>query len=203
MKMKLEAEGQRAIVDPQTEEVHSAVTRLALPDRSFLILSRSATSFIQVMIVDSSRFALEYREGSAEPLFRSARDNFSTSEIVGILEAYRREEDSWRNENKWRPIDVPARQDIWDRLRSLFCIAGIVLIFDSAIALKRAGRDPIFGLKTMDVLSIAFIALMAWAIIDLRSFRTMDPTERVRTISIIGVGVMVLTIECIDLLTAR
>src|SRR5213593_630970 len=71
--MKLEAEGQRAIVDPQSNEIHSAVSLLSLPDRKFLILSRSGTSYIQVMIVDSNRLVLECRDGSAEQHFRSAR----------------------------------------------------------------------------------------------------------------------------------
>ncbi len=37
--MKLEAEGQRAIVDPQSNEIDSAVSLLSLPDRKFLILA--------------------------------------------------------------------------------------------------------------------------------------------------------------------
>jgi hypothetical protein len=201
--MRLEAEGQCAIVDPQGNEIQSAASLLSLPNRTFLILSRSATSYIQVAIVDSNRHLLEYRDGSDEQQFRSARDDFSTSEVVEILEAYRRGEDSWRNENEWRPIDVPAPRDPWGRVRSFSMFAGVILMFDAAIAVKRADRDPIFGLEAMEVLSIAFIALMGLAIIDLRKFRTMDPMERVRTIGILGVGVMVLSIELLEHLTTR
>jgi hypothetical protein len=201
--LKLEAEGQRAIVDPQSNEIQSAVSRLSLPDRKFLILSRSETSYVQVMIVDLNRLALECRNGSPERHYRSARDDFSASEVVEILEAYRRGEDSWWNENEWRLIDVSARQDIWDRVSLFSAIAAFVLIFDSAIALKQGHGDPIFGLEAMEVLSIAFVALMVSAIIDLRRFRTMDPMGRVRAIGTIGVGVMVVTIQCIESLTAR
>jgi len=104
--MKLEAEGQRAIADPQSSQIESAVSLLSLPDRSFLILSRSQTSYIQAAIVGSNRLVLEYRDGSAEKHFRSIRDDYSSGEVVAILEAYRRGEDSWWNENEWRRIDV-------------------------------------------------------------------------------------------------
>ena len=201
--MKLEAEGQRAIVDPQSSQIQSAVSLLALPERKFLILSRSAMSYIQVMIVGSNRLVLECRNGSADQHFRSARDDFSTSEVVEILEAYRRGGDSWWIEKEWRRIDVSPRQDPWDRVSVVAMGAGLLLTFDSAIALKRAGGDPIFGLEAMDVLSIACIAAMASSIIDLRRFRTMDPMLKVRTISVIGVGALVVTIQCIERLTTR
>jgi hypothetical protein len=82
-------------------------------------------------------------------------------------------------------------------------IAGLLLMFDSAIALKRVDGDPIFGLRAMDVLSIACVPAMAWAIIELRRFRTMDPMTKVRAIGMIGVGVMVIVIQLIERLTAR
>src|SRR5512135_3620360 len=116
--MKREAEGQRAIVDPQNDDIDSAVSLLSPADRTFLILSRSGTSYIQAMIVGPNRLALECRNGSAEQHFRSARDDFSTGEVVEILEAYRRGEDSWWKENEWRRIDVSGRKDTWDRVSS-------------------------------------------------------------------------------------
>jgi hypothetical protein len=73
--MKLEAEGQRAIADPQSSQIESAVSLLSLPERSFLILSRSQSSYIQAAIVGSNRLVLEYRDGSAEKNFRSIRDD--------------------------------------------------------------------------------------------------------------------------------
>ena len=77
--MKLEAEGQRTIVDPQSSQIESAVSLLSLPDRSFLILSRSQTSYIQAAIVGSNRLVLEYRDESAEKHFRSIRDDYSSA----------------------------------------------------------------------------------------------------------------------------
>jgi hypothetical protein len=154
------------------------------------------------MIVDSNRLVLECRNGNAEQHFRSARDDYSTSEVVEILEAYRRREDSWWNEKEWRRIDVSARRDPLDRVSLIFMIAAVVLMFD-AIAFRGADGDPIFGLGAMEVFSIACVAMMGSAIIDLRKFRTMDPMDRVRDIGAIGVGVLVVAIELIERLTAR
>lgn len=201
--MKLEAEGQRAIVDPQSNDIDSAVSLLSPADRTFLILSRSGTSYIQAMIVGPNRLALECRNGSAEQHFRSAREDFSTGEVVEILEAYRRGEDSWWKENEWRRVDVSGRKEPWDRVSSFSVIAGLILMFDSVIAIGRAGGDPIFGLETMEVLSIAFAVSMVSAIIDLRRFRTMAARDKVRAIGIIGVGALVLAIQLIERLTVR
>jgi len=201
--MKLEAEGQRAIVDPQSSQIESAVSLLSRPDRSFLILSRSPTSYIQAAIVGSNRLVLEYRDGSAEKHFRSIRDDYSNGEVVAILDAYGRGEDTWWIENEWRRIDVSPRRDRWDSVSRICLIAGSVLVFDAAFAFKRADRDAIFGLEGMDALAIAFVVLMASAIIDLRGFRTMGSMAKVRRIGIIGVGLLVVAIQLIEHLAPR
>ena len=201
--MKLEAEGQRAIVDPQSSQIESAVSLLSLPDRSFLILSRSQTSYIQAAIVGSNRLVLEYRDGSAEKHFRSIRDDYSSGEVVAILEAYGRGEDSWSNENEWRRIDVSARRDRWDSVSRFCMFAGLLLMFDAVFAFKRADRDAILGLEAMDALAIALVVSMVSAIIDLRGFRTMGSNAKVRNIGVIGVGLLVVAIQLIEHLTAR
>jgi hypothetical protein len=201
--MKLEAEGQRAIADPQSSQIESAVSLLSLPDRNFLILSRSQTSYIQAAIVSSNRLVLEYCDGSAEKHFRSIRDDYSSGEVIAILEAYRRREDSWWNEHDWRRIEVSARRDRWDSV-SWFCMfAGLLLMFDAAIAFKRADRDAIFGLEAMDAFAIALVVSMVSATIDLRRFRTMSSRAKVRNIGVICVGLLVVAIQLIEHLTAR
>src|SRR5260221_5556994 len=201
--MKLEAEGQRAIADPQSSQIGSAVSLLSLPDRSFLILSRSQTSYIQAAIVGSNRLVLEYRDGSAEKHFRSIRDDYSSGEVVAIVEAYRRGEESWRNENEWRRTEVAARRDRWDSVGRFCMFAGLPLMFDAAIAFKRADRDAIFGLEAMDALAIALVVSIVSAIIDLRGFRTMGSMAKVRNIGVIGVGLLIVAIQLIEHLTAR
>src|SRR6267378_702514 len=201
--MKLEAEGQRAIVDPQSSQIESAVSLLSLPNRSFLILSRSPTSYIQAAIVGSNRLVLEYRDGSAEKHFRSIRDDYSSGEVIAILEAYGRGEDSWSNENEWRRIDVSARRDRWDSVSRFCMFAGLLLAFDALFAFKRAGRDAILGLEAMDVFAIALVVSMVSAIIDLRGFRTMGSNAKVRNIGVLGVGLLVVAIQLIEHLTAR
>jgi hypothetical protein len=201
--MKLEAEGQRAIVDPQSSQIESAVSLLSLPDRTFLILRRSPKSYIQAAIVGANRLLLEYRDGSAEKHFRSIRDDYSSGEVVAILEAYRRGEDSWCNENEWRRIDVSPRRDRWDSVSRFCMFAGLLLMFDAAFAFKRADRDAIFGLEAMDALAVAVVVSMVSAIIDLRGFRTMDAIEKVRNVGVIGVGLLVVAIQLIEHLRAR
>jgi len=201
--MKLEAEGQRAIADPQGNDVQSAVTLLAVPDRTFVILSRSESSYVQARVVDTNRLALECRDGSPAQHFRSAREDYSSGEVIEILEAYRCGEDSWWTEHEWRRIDVTGGKDPWGRLSAILSVAAIILMFDAGFALKGKGGDPIFGLETLDVLALGCVALMGSAMIDLRKFRTMSALQRVRRIGGIGVGVMVLTIYCIERLTAH
>lgn len=201
--MKLEAEGQRAIVDPQGHDIELAVTRLALPDRTFLILSRSETSYLQVRLVDSNRHAFECREGSAEQHLRSAREDFSSGEAIEILEAYRRGGESWRSGHEWRRLEVPARKDIWARVGPITRIAGLVLMFDAAFAVGRPDGDPIFGLEALDVLSIAFVLAMTSSVIDLRRSEPMGPLGRSRNIATLVAGALVLVIELIEHLSTR
>ena len=68
---------------------------------------------------------------------------------------------------------------------------------------RRGDGDPIFGLQAMEALSIAFVAVMASAIIDLRRFRTMGAKAKVRAISTICVGGLVIAIQVLEHLTAR
>jgi hypothetical protein len=108
---------------------------------------------------------------------------------LGILEAYRRSDDSWWNESEWRRIDVSAPQDHRDGLSRFFAVAGFVLILDSVIAARAPDGDPIFGLGSFEVLSLGFIVYMLSAIIDLRKFRTMNLRWKAQRIATIGLGV--------------
>ena len=201
--MKLEAEGQRPITDPQSSDIDSAVSLLSVPDRTFLILSRSDTSFVQAAIVGPNRILLECRDGSPDKHFRSVRDDYSSGEVVSILESYRRGETAWWNASEWRPIDVAGRQDRWEGVSWVFGIAGLLLMVDALVAHRRAGGDPMFGVQAMDAFAIGFACLMASAIIDLRKFRTMNARTRVRSIGILGAGAMVVGIQLIERFTAR
>jgi hypothetical protein len=201
--MKLEAEGQHAIVDPQDGQIESAVAGLAAPDRTCLILSRSKTSFVQVAIIGANRLDLEWRDGSAHQHVRSARDDYSSAEVVAMLEAYRSGDDSWTKEHEWRPIDGSTPRDRTGDV-SLFCrVVGFLLVLNAVIALKGSGRDPVFGLETMDALAIGLLVAMVGATIDLRRFRTLSRREKPYTIGVIGTGLMVVTIQLIEHLRAR
>ena len=56
--MELESEGRPAIHDAQASDVHAAVSELALPDNSFLILTRTTTSYVQVAMQADERFVI-------------------------------------------------------------------------------------------------------------------------------------------------
>jgi hypothetical protein len=84
--MKLESEGRPAIHDAQATDVHLALSGLALPAHSYLILSRKPTSYVQVAMLSGERFVVKYRDGGASG-FRSAREEFSRDEDRrGVLE---------------------------------------------------------------------------------------------------------------------
>jgi len=201
--MKLEAEGQPAINDPQGSQIESAVTLLSLPDRNFVILSRSKASYIQAGIVGPNRIVLECRDGTDQEHFRSVRDDYSGGEVVAILEAYRRGDDLWWNEKDWRRIDVATGRDRWDGVSRFCMISAVVLMFDAIVAFKGRSRDAIFGLEAMDALAIACVALMASSIIDLRRFRTMGRRARFWAINAIGVGLFIVAIQLIEHLRTR
>jgi hypothetical protein len=103
--MKLQSEGRPAIRAPQSTDVHVAVSELALPSNSFLILSRSPTSFVQVAIQPGERFVIEYPGGTG--IFRSERDDFSRDEIARLLDSYLAGGDAWRAGIQWRPTERP------------------------------------------------------------------------------------------------
>jgi hypothetical protein len=187
--MKLEVEGCRAIVDPRSSALQSAVSSLSHPAPSFLILSRSEATYLQVAVTAPGQFVVEYRERSVPQHFQSVRSDLSGDEVVRILEAFRQGEDSWRQENEWRQIDRAPPPDPWGRVRQLSVIAGFILFLAAVLSL-RTGRDPIFGLEPMKALSVAFVAFLPTLIIDLRKFRSIDAQDKVYTIAALGIGVM-------------
>jgi hypothetical protein len=188
--MKLESEGQRAITDPQGSQIRDAVSALSLPAPRFLVLSRSRTSYLQVAIAAPNQFLLEYREGGVQQHFRSARTDLSGDEVVRMLEAHQRDDDSWRRGKEWRRIGAPAARDIWDRVSMICAGAGLTLIVVAAGAARRSGGGTVLGMEPMQLFSIAFLVFLPSAIIDLRRFGAMDVQGKVRTVAALCVGVV-------------
>jgi len=101
--MELESEGRPAIHDAQASDVHAAVSELALPGNSFLILTRTTTSYVQVAMQAGERFIIEYREGGPRSL-RRAQEDFSRSEVAQLLESYLAGGDEWRAGLQWGDV---------------------------------------------------------------------------------------------------
>jgi hypothetical protein len=140
---------------------------------TFLILSRSRFSYLQVAIVASDRFLLEYQEGGVKEHYQSVRHDLSRDDVVRCFEAYRQGADSWRDGNEWRRID-PSGRDVWDRVSSVLTLVAIILVALSVIAYKRGHREPVFGMEPVDLMMAVFLVLLLpAAIIDMRRFRTM------------------------------
>jgi hypothetical protein len=177
--MKLEAEGDRAVLNPQTSQIQYAVHSMALPDRSFVILSRTGTSFLQAAMTGSDALLLECREIGTQQPASSKRTNFSRDEVARILEAYAQGGDAWREGIEWAPVGAP---DTWGRASSFFMVAALVVMV--AGVLSRG--DERFAL-----LSIAYMVFLPSQIIDLRRFRTMTAYWKVRTIGALIVGVLI------------
>jgi aromatic ring hydroxylase len=111
--MKLESEGRPAIQDAQARDVYAAVSGLALPGHSFLIVSRTQTSYVQVAMQAGERFVIEYREGGPRSL-RSVREDYSRNEVAQLLESYLAGGDAWRAGIQWRSVEDMSPRDGWD-----------------------------------------------------------------------------------------
>ena len=140
--MKLESEGRPAILDAQAGDVYAAVSALALPGHSFLILTRTRTSYVQVAMQAGERFVLEYRE-DGPLILRSAREDFSRTEVAQLLESYAAGGDAWRAGIPWRPVEDMAPRPGWDTVSNACAFLAVVVLL--------IGERP--GLATAESLS--------------------------------------------------
>ena len=188
--MKLEPEGQPAIVDPTSGQVEHALSALALPDRPFLILNRARMSFMQVAIVGPDRFRIECRDGDRQPML-STRADVSRGHAVRVLEAYRQGGDDWRREIDWQPIKS-WKPDIWDRVSLSFAVAGLVLMVMCVVASRGfAPGATAFGIDPYLFFSIAFAVVMPSVIIDLGRFRTLNAKSKMRAVGALVLAILI------------
>jgi len=180
--MKLEAEGRPAIRNARAGDVHAAVSGLALPGRSFLIVSRTQTSYVQVAMQAGERFVIEYREGDPHG-FRSAREDFSRAEITSLLESYLAGGDAWRVGIQWRPIEATGSGDVWDRVGTLCLFVAVALFLVGVFSLHSSGGPGTPGTDPMEYFSIGMLVFLPSALIDMRRFRRMNAKEKGRTIT--------------------
>ena len=179
--MKLESEGRPAIQDAQASDVYAAVSGLALPGHSFLILTRTRTSYVQVAMQAGERFVIEHREGGPHGL-RSAREDFSRNEVAQLLESYLAGGDAWRAGIQWRPVEGMGPRDAWDTVSTVCAFAAVAVFLVFAFSLKASRGPGTSGTDPMVYFSIAMLVFLPSALIDMRRFRQMNAKQKTRTI---------------------
>ena len=195
--MKLELEGRPAIEDAQANDVIAAVSELALPAHSFLILSRARSSYVQVAMQADERFVVEYREGRP-PGFRSAREDHSRGEVGQLLESYLAGGVAWRGGIRWRAMGGKSLRDPLDTVSLVSASAALAILLMFVLS-SRAPREP--GTPPADpmaYLAISMLVLLPSLLIDVRRFKTMSAGKRFKTIMTLLVVAMVLVIYCLE-----
>lgn len=185
--MKLEADGQPVVHDPQREQVQQAVSALTPEGPTFLILSRAPRSFVQVAIAGPDRFRLECREGDGQPLL-SARALLSRDDVARVLEAYRQGDDAWRGGIESQPVG-PTTND-WDKAGLFFAAIGLALMLVCFFA-SQGLRTRLLGLDPYLCCSLAYALFLPSILIDLRRFRTLSARNKVRAVGGLVVAVLI------------
>jgi hypothetical protein len=181
--MKLELEGRPAIPDAQAGDVHDAVSALGLPGHSFLILTRTPTSYVQVAMQAAEQFVIEYRDGDPGGL-RSAREDFSRNEVAQLFESYLAGGEAWRAGMEWRPVEGFGRpRDAWDTVSNVFAVASIAVFFGFACSIEATGRHRTSRPDPMEAFAIAVLVFLPSALIDMRRFKRMGGKEKMRTMA--------------------
>lgn len=185
--MKLEADGQPVVEDPQREQVQQAVSSLTPAGPTFLILSRAGMSFVQVAVAGPDRFRLECRDGDRQPLL-SARTLLSHDDVARVLEAYRQGGDAWRAEIEWQPVGPTAND--WDKAGLFFAAIGLALMLVCFFA-SQGLRTKVLGLDPYLCCSLAYALFLPSIIIDLRRFRTLTARNKVRAVGGLVIAVLI------------
>jgi hypothetical protein len=194
--MKLESEGRPAIQDPQSSDVLAAVSGLALPRHSFLILTRTPTSYVQVAMQADERFVIEYRDGGP-PSLRSVREDFSRNEVAQHLESYLDGGDVWRDGIQWRPVDGMGPRDGWDTVSSGFAFLAVVVLLVAFFSMNAPREPGTSGTDPVESLAIATLVFLPSALIDMRRFGRMDAQKKFRTILAL-IGALIAVMYWID-----
>ncbi len=184
--MKLESEGRPAVQNAHATDVYAAVSGLALPDHSFLILTRTRASFVQVAMQAGERFVIEHWEGPRG--FRSVRNDFSRDEVARLLESYLAGGDAWRAGIQWRPAD--GTRDAWDTVSTVCAFAAIAVFLALTFSRRSPGGAGASGRDPMLYFSIAMLIYIPSALIDMRRFKQMKVDEKMRLIVALGAALI-------------
>jgi hypothetical protein len=150
--MKLTTEsGAEARVSSRAD-LERALAALGRQGNGFAILSRSADAFMQAAETAPGAYAVEYRDGPGEPLFRSERGDLSSSDVLLLFTSYLERTGDFRHAVAWAVAPTPGRAEplsldpgaAGDRTARRMVAVVTVGLGLAALALWLAGRDREF-----------------------------------------------------------
>ncbi len=96
---------------PTDEEIHTAIRSLPGGNRSFAILTKTKSNFMQAAGSSRERFVLEYQEFSRDGHWEHVdTGEVDTETVVQTLCWYANDDDRWRTGNRWRRKRAPEPQ---------------------------------------------------------------------------------------------
>jgi hypothetical protein len=139
-------------------------------------------TFIQVAGASSDCFLVEYQESDVQDHHRSVRDDFSAEEIVGILESFLANDNTWKFNNQWTTVENGGNVTDWGVISILIGIAGFVFLLVASLASRFSDDGKAFGLDRTQIRGIMLLSLAPSLVSMLFNFRSLRVTERVRII---------------------
>lgn len=100
---RLEA-GDTETLDPDAGAIQAALRALTTAEDSYVVLSRSATAFMQAVLDTGSEYILEVQDGGGADLFQAVTQDRAVAERA--FAAFRAgDEAGWKNALDWTPVD--------------------------------------------------------------------------------------------------
>jgi hypothetical protein len=100
--MLLNTEDDTSIEISSRAELERALANLGADGNGYAVLECEEQIYIQAAATGRDRFVAEYRDGSEEAHFSSARKNLSLAEVVELFGSYLEDTEGWKTSIEWR-----------------------------------------------------------------------------------------------------
>ncbi len=105
--MELNICGDRLVSDPTAEDVREAVMALdAKRGEGFVILGKTADTYIQCSGDQATGYVLEYQENDLCQHYLAGRVDLTFGDIVRALISYLHETEDWKSISVWDPLSL-------------------------------------------------------------------------------------------------
>lgn len=104
--MELTLESGKSYENPDTGMIELALRTLDGDANGYAILSHEYEIYMQVSGGPTEGFRLEYRDGSEDKHFQTAREDLTLDDIVEAFTRYAKADESWRSLFEWKPLDM-------------------------------------------------------------------------------------------------